>query len=81
MASATRWICLYCGEKGQNIEYLDESFKKNSKASDGENGEMWIGCMTCEQSFHVRCMLLNAVATQPDMEEKVKEHVETVINK
>ena len=71
MASASRWICLYCEKEGRNIQHLDETFKKEKTAKDGENGEEWIGCMTCEVSFHVRCFLMTL--TQDKWEEGIKK--------
>ena len=45
--------------------------KKNEICEDGENGEKWMGCMTCEHSFHVRCLL--SFATQTQMEEGIQK--------
>ena len=59
MVSATDWICSFCHEEGENIEHLNEMFRKETLAKDGENCEKWIGCMMCNQSFHVKCFLMN----------------------
>ena len=71
LVSATRWIRSFCDEEGENIEHLNETFKKETLAKDGENGEKWIGCMTCNQSFHVKCFLMNI--TQQDWDEGAKK--------
>ena len=55
MAASTRWICALCGEMGKNLQDLEESFKKRTVAKDEE--EAWMGCMTCDQSFHIKCLL------------------------
>ena len=63
MASATHWICSFCYEEGENIEHLNETFRKETLAEDGEK---WIGCMTCNQSFHVKCFLMNITQQEWD---------------
>ena len=55
MAASTRWICTLCREMVMNLTNLEDSFKKGTVANDGE--EAWMGCMTCNQSLHVKCLL------------------------
>ena len=55
MAASTCWICALCGEMGKNLQDLEELFKKGTVANDGKKA--WMGCMTCDQSFHIKCLL------------------------
>ena len=71
MVSATHSICSFCHEEGENIEHLYEMFRKEILAEDGENGEKWIGCIMCNQSFHVKCFLMNI--TQQEWDEGAKK--------
>ena len=69
MAASTHWICVLCGEMGKNLQDLEESFKKGTVAKDGE--EAWMRCMTCDQSFHIKCLL--AEVTEEEVDEVGKE--------
>ena len=83
MASATCWTCSFYDEEGENIEHLNETFRKETLAEDGENGEKWIGCMTCNQSFHVKCFLMNITQQEWDegakkMEKEANRHLKAI---
>ena len=65
---------VFCDEEGENVEHLNETFRKETLAKDGENGEKWIGCMMCNQSFHVKCFLMNI--TQQEWDEGAKKNGE-----
>ena len=64
MAASTHWICALWREMGKNLQDLEESFKKNTVANDGE--EAWMGCMTCDQSFHIKCLLGEVIEEEVD---------------
>ena len=64
MGASTCWISTLCREMGKNLANLEDSFKKGTVANHGE--EAWMGCMTCNQSFHVKCLLTQV------MEEEAK---------
>ena len=64
MATSTCWICALCREMGKNLENLEESFKKDTVAKDGEKA--WMGCMTCNQSFHIKCLLAEVTEEEVD---------------
>ena len=69
MVTSTHWMCALCEEMGKNLENLEESFKKDTVAKDGE--EAWMGCMTCNQSFHIKCLL--AKVTEEEVDEVRKD--------
>ena len=78
MATSTWWICYFCDEEAKNVDYLCESFKRNKQGEDGEGGEKWMGCMTCEISFHVKCLLNRA--SQSELKQGVQK-AEDDVNK
>ena len=53
----------------KNLQDLEESFKKGTVAKDGE--EAWMGCMTCDQSFHIKCLL--GEVTEEEVDEVGKD--------
>ena len=59
------------------MNYLCESFKKNKLCEDRKDGEKWIGCMMCEHSFHVHCLLSYATQTQLERESKKQKTKQT----
>ena len=61
---------------GKNLQDLEESFKKGTIAKDGE--EAWMGCMTCDQSFHIKCLL--GKVTEEEVDE-INEDMEKEANK
>lgn len=73
-----RWVCIYCNKKAGNKEELDELYKKEKRVviEEGENMR-WMKCTSCDQSFHVECMLKSV---ETEKLSKIKENVETEIN-
>ena len=73
-----RWVCIYCKKKAENKEELDELYKKEKRVviEKGENAR-WMKCTSCDQSFHVECMLKSV---ETEKFSKIKENIETEIN-
>ena len=64
---------------GKNLQDLEESFKKGTIGNDGE--EAWMGCMTCDQSFHLKCLLGEVTEEEVDEVSKDMEKKLTDISK
>ena len=72
------WVCSYCKKKAGNKEELDELYKKEkwSVIEESEN-VCWMKCKSCDQSFHVECMLKSV---EPEEWSEVKQDVKAEVN-
>ena len=72
------WVCIYCKKKAGNKEELDELYKKEKWVviKEGEN-VCWMKCTSCDQSFHVECMLKSV---KPEEWSKIKENIKREVN-
>ena len=61
---------------GKNLQDLEELFKKGTVAKDGEKAGM--DCMTCDQSFHIKCLLAKVTEEEVD---KVRKDMEKEANR
>ena len=61
---------------GKNLQDLEELFKKGTVAKDGEKTGM--DCMTCDQSFHIKCLLAKVTEEEVD---KVRKDMEKEANR
>ena len=65
-------------EKAGNKEELDELYKKEKQAVIKEDENVrWMKCTSCDQSFHVECMLKSV---EPEEWFKIKENIEMEVN-
>ena len=79
--SEKQWLHLHIGfvrRNGENLQDLEESFKKGIVAKDEE--EAWMGCMTCDQYFHIKCLLGEVTEEKvdevsKDMEKQANKHL------